>query len=123
MVSSHMVEIKGGAKDLDSIKEEIRKKLQISTAANISVSGDMMTINKETTWAKISGTITLNKRGSDVEVYYNRNKNWTSTAYVVACVLLCLTLIGPVLPWYLGNKDADELDNAVKQTLSIISNR
>ena len=123
MVSSHMAEIKGGAKDLDSIKEEIRKKVVISTTANISAAGDTITLNKQTTWAKISGTITLNKHGSDVEVYYNRNKSWTTTAYVVACVLLCLTLIGPVLPWYLGNKDADEFDNAVIQTITIISNR
>ena len=123
MVSAYMVEIKGGAKDLDSTKEEIRKKLVISTAANVSISGDTITLNKETTWAKISGTITFNKRGSDVEVYYNRNKSWTSTGYIVACVSFLLIIIGPIIPWYLSNKDAEEFDNAVKQTLGIVSNR
>ena len=139
MVSSHVVLVKGGAKNFDSIKEEIEKKLQISTSANVFASGNKITVNKNTTWTKISATITINRGDTDVEIRYNRESNATFVNLFLYAVTGSLALVvaqtglksseyswlvfGPVLPWYLSKRDMNKIDDAVESLLNSISNK
>lgn len=123
MVQGYMIIIKNEAEDSKNIIEDIRKKITMSTNAQVAISENLISITKETTWAKFSGSINFIKNGKDLEVVYSSSSKWTNTSLVVGCLLFLLTIIGVFLPWYLADKDTSDIDNSVKQILAIASSK
>lgn len=122
-MSSYMVVIKNGAKDQKAIVDDLRRKIAGITTAQVTATEDTISLSKETTWAKLAGTVNSVKNGNDLEVYFNGTSSWTATAWILACLLFLLTIIGPVLPWYLHSKDTTDFENGVKQVLTVVSNK
>ncbi len=111
--------IKKGAKEKDRVADELRKKLQ-SIGAISSVSSGMVSFSKESSWAKISGTVSLAAKGDDLEVTYTRNSEPTTLSYAAGCIFLFTTLIGVILIWYLYDKEGKDFDSTVQSMFNTL---
>ncbi len=108
-------------KNYESKKSQIVEKLKIMVSADITVTEDVIVVNKATTWVSSKATINLTKKGNDVELIFTSSHHPTDTAYLVGCLALVLTLILVIVPWFFYDKDSKDFDSSVINALNYVT--